>query len=163
MLQFYINDANILIDLCDLDIIEEFLKLDMQLCTTDFVMAELEEKQKRLFGDKLVVLTTKPESFAEIILLSESHSALSFEDCTIWFHTIQKDGVMITSDKPLRNAAKAKGTNVRGILHLFDEMKKQNCMSMQKCISKLEQLKTINPRAPRDLIDQLIANWLKNK
>lgn len=163
MVQIYINDANILIDLCDLDIIEEFLALDFELCTTDFVMAELEERQKRLFQDKLVVLSTEPGSFAEIVVLVENHSSLSFEDCTIWYHAIQKNGVMITSDKPLRKAAEAKGTSVRGILHLFDEMKIQNCMPLQKCISKLEELKLINPRAPKNLIDQLIANWLKIK
>lgn len=162
MVKIYINDANILIDLCDLDLIDEFLKLDMQLCTTDFVMAELEDRQKGLFGDKLLILSTEPESFTEIVLLVESHSALSFEDCTVWFHAIQQNAVMVTSDKPLRKAAEQKGTSVKGILHLFEEMKKQNCMSLQKSISKLEELKTINPRAPKNLIDQLIANWLQN-
>lgn len=41
-----INDANILIDIVKLDIVEAFLSLNFDLHTTDFVFAELNADQQ---------------------------------------------------------------------------------------------------------------------
>lgn len=43
-----INDANILIDLVQLDLMNEFIQLKLDLKTTDFVYEELNDEQKKL-------------------------------------------------------------------------------------------------------------------
>lgn len=161
MTQIYVNDANILIDLCNLEIVPEFLALGFDLCTTDFVLAELDEEQAMLFRGKLTEISTSESEMLDVIILKESHSALSFEDCTAWFHASSRQGVLVTSDKALRNAAANSGTIVKGILHLFDQMRIQNCMTLEKCIVKLQELIIINPRAPKKLIQNLIEEWQK--
>lgn len=42
-MKLLINDANILIDIVKLEIVEAFFALDFDLHTTDFVLAELKE------------------------------------------------------------------------------------------------------------------------
>ena len=45
-MKLLINDANILIDIVKLDIVEAFLSLDFNLHTTDFVFSELKKSQQ---------------------------------------------------------------------------------------------------------------------
>ena len=50
--EIVINDANIFIDLINIDLLEKFLKLDLSFQTTDFVIKELNDtddiKQKKI-------------------------------------------------------------------------------------------------------------------
>ena len=142
--QIYINDANILIDLCNLDIVFEFLALNFELCTTDFILAELEEEQAEKFREKLTIYTSDATVLIEINALFIQHKGLSFEDCSVWHFANKMNGTLVTSDNTLRKKATKNGVNVKGILHLFEEMKNQECMSVEKCIQKLEELKNNN-------------------
>lgn len=45
-MKLLINDANILIDIVKLDLVNAFLSLDFDLHTTDFVFAELNVQQQ---------------------------------------------------------------------------------------------------------------------
>lgn len=159
MTEIYINDANVLIDLCNLDIVEEFLALDYQLCTTDFIIAELDEEQALKFKDNLKIYTSDANALLEINTLFTQHNGLSFEDCSVWYFAHKMSGILLTSDMALRKKAAKGGVNVKGILHLFEEMKNQKCMPLAKCISKLEALKIENPWAPMILIDELIVKF----
>ena len=156
MTQIYINDANILIDLCTLDIVEEFLALNFELCTTDFIIAELDDHQAERFVDNLKIYTSDANILLEINELFSQHNGLSFEDCSVWYFANKSNGILLTSDMALRKKAARNGVNVKGILHLFEEMKNQKCMTIEKCTSKLEELKIQNSWAPVKLIDELI-------
>ncbi len=62
-MKIVINDANILIDLVKLELIEAFSKLEFDLHTTDFVLEELNDDQKTPIlnlnnGKKLTVIET---------------------------------------------------------------------------------------------------------
>jgi rRNA-processing protein FCF1 len=79
-MEIIINDANILIDLIKLDLIEEFIKLEFELKTTDFVYEELYEKQRESIQEfidtnKLEIITTeKEEDFNGISQLLEKNN-----------------------------------------------------------------------------------------
>ena len=45
-MKIFINDANVLIDLVELDLVSEFASLPYELHTTDFVLNEINEEQK---------------------------------------------------------------------------------------------------------------------
>lgn len=162
MSQLYINDANVLIDLCDLNIVSEFLSLDnIVLCTTDFVMAEIDDYQAKLFLGKIIVIKSENEEIKEISDLMIKNNGLSIQDCSVWYYADKRKGTLVTSDSKLRKLAGKSGTQVKGILHIFELMKEQKCLSLTKCIEKLEELKKINPRSPNKLIDELIEKWNK--
>lgn len=62
-MKIVINDANILIDLVKLELVDAFSELDFDLHTTDFVLEELNDEQKTPIinlnnGKKLQVIET---------------------------------------------------------------------------------------------------------
>lgn len=46
-MKIHINDANILMDIVQLDLASVFLELNFELYTTDFVFAEIEPEQQK--------------------------------------------------------------------------------------------------------------------
>ena len=49
-MKILINDANILIDLIELELLQEFSLLEFEMCTTDFILAEIEDTQEALIA-----------------------------------------------------------------------------------------------------------------
>ena len=91
--------------------------------------------------------------------MKEQHPGLSFEDCSVWHHARLSGGVLVTGDGLLRKKARVEGIEVRGIIFLITELKTQNILGIQDCISLLDELKQINPRLPIQEIENLIYNW----
>ncbi|MFM2250109.1 MAG: hypothetical protein RLZZ358_1036 [Bacteroidota bacterium] len=91
--------------------------------------------------------------------MKEQHPGLSFEDCSVWYHARLSGGVLVTGDGLLRKKARVEGIEVRGIIFLITELKTQNILGIQDCLSLLNQLKQINPRLPIQEIENLIYKW----
>ena len=70
-----INDANILIDIVKLDIVEAFLSLNFDLHTTDFVFAELNADQQESIrsGRLKIIQTENQQDFDAIMNLVIAH------------------------------------------------------------------------------------------
>ena len=49
-----INDANILIDLADLDMLDYFTQLEFEFMTTDFIIEEIEDETQKSKVDNLI-------------------------------------------------------------------------------------------------------------
>lgn len=90
-MKIVINDANILIDLAKLDLLELFSLLNFELHTTDFVYEELNEEQKSPVSSLLkegrlnIIETIDSKDFKGINALLNSSNGLSFEDCSVWY------------------------------------------------------------------------------
>ena len=88
-MKIIINDANILIDLVHLGLMNEFIQLNLELKTTDFVFEELNDDQKIIIqgylnsSDIEVIATEEEEDFQSITAILENSSGLSFEDCSV--------------------------------------------------------------------------------
>lgn len=159
-MKLHINDANILIDIVQLDLVEAFLALDFEMYTTDFVFEELESFQKEvLISKKLIILKTDENELLHILELSTLHNGLSFEDCSVWYYAQKMNGVLITGDGRLRAKAKASGIEVKGIIYIIEEIKNQNIIEKLICVEKLEALKILNNRLPIAEIDKRIELW----
>ncbi len=160
-MKLLINDANILIDIVKLGLSDAFLSLAFDLHTTDFVFAELNDQQQQsILSDKLKIIKTESQQdFESITYLQHNHPGLSFEDCSVWHYTKKLKGTLITGDGALRKKGIQAGLNVKGILFIFEEIKNQNILTTSVCISKIEELKTINERLPKHEIDKRIWEW----
>ena len=164
-----INDANILIDLVHLDLMNEFIQLEIELKTTDFVFEELNEDQKIIIAsfidskDIELIITEKEEDFVSIATILENSSGLSFEDCSVWHYAHKLDGILLSGDGRLRKQASANGILVKGILYIFDQLLLNNLISFEYAIEKLEQLYEINPRLPISSKNERIINWSLHK
>ena len=159
-MKLHINDANILIDIVQLDLVDPFLALAFEMYTTDFVFEELESFQKEaLLSEKLIILKTNENELLHILELTTQHNGLSFEDCSVWYYAQKMEGVLITGDGKLRTKAKAAGIEVKGIIYIIEAIMKQNILEKLICIDKLEALKILNNRLPIVEIDRRIELW----
>ena len=164
-MKLLINDANILIDIVKLDIVEAFLSLNFDLHTTDFVFAELNDHQQATItsGRLKIIKTENQQDFDAILNLLIAHKGLSFEDCSVWHYTQKLKGTLITGDAILRKKVTKAGLDVKGIIFILEEIKNQNKLPVNICIEKLEALKAINDRLPINEIDKRIEDWTINQ
>ena len=164
-MRIVINDANILIDIAKLDLLEAFSNLNFDLYTTDFVYEELNEIQKSpistlLIKDHLTIIETEDiQDFQNITTLLENSNGLSLEDCSVWYYSSKMSGTLLTGDGKLRKRASEDGVEVRGVLFIFDELINQNLLSYNDAVDKMKQLKLLNNRLPKNEIDKRIESW----
>lgn len=165
-MKIVVNDANILIDLADLDLLTDFSKLNFELHTNnvivDYEIKKPEQKAKvyKLINvGKLKVEIVKTEDYTQINALKVNN--LSFQDCSIWFYAKQINGVLLTGDGNLRKAAKAAGTEVRGILFIFDQLVALGVITKTTAVDKIKILVENNSRLPKAEIDKRIKLWSK--
>lgn len=164
-----INDANILIDLVHLDLMNQFIMLELDLKTTDFVFEELNDNQKDIIKAYInskhieIITTENEEDFESITTILENSSGLSFEDCSVWHYANKLNVILLSGDGKLRKQAIANGISVKGILYIFDQLLVQEIISFEFAIIKLEQLYEINPRVPIQSKNERIASWSLGK
>ncbi len=163
-----INDANILIDLVHLDLMNVFIQLEVELKTTDFVYEELNNEQKALIqnfvetGSIEIIVTTEGEDFDRIAEILANSKGLSFEDCSVWHYAEKLNGILLSGDGRLRNQATASGISVRGILYIFDQLLLNGLLTFDLAIQKIEQLYELNPRLPLNAKSDRLASWNSN-
>lgn len=168
-MRIIINDANILIDLVHLNMMNDFIQLELDLKTTDFIFEELNDDQKEIINVYIesnqieLIITEEDEDFESITSILDNSSGLSFEDCSVWHYANKLNGILLSGDGKLRKQATANGVSVKGILYVFDQLLLKELISFDYAIEKIEELYKINPRLPIDAKDERILNWSDEK
>lgn len=164
-MKIIVNDANILIDLAKLDLIEKLSELGAVLHTNDFVLEEIEDDVQREKIDFFVsekIITVANTGSEEIIVISQmviENKGLSFEDCSIWHYTKKCKGLLLTGDKKLKSCVEKDGIEVRGIIYVLDELLHKNIISKETAIIKIKQLYRFNKWLPEKEIEARINKW----
>lgn len=164
-MQIVINDANILIDLVKLKLLEECSNLKFELFSTDFVLEELNQNQRILvdelvINNELTVIRTESDTdFIGISNLQTNSSGLSFEDCSVWYYSKVMNGTLLTGDSRLRKQARKDGVEVKGIIYIFDELLEQKVITYDIAIKKMKQLLQLNVRLPKEEINKRLLEW----
>lgn len=109
-----VNDANILIDLIKLQLLEAFFKIDWEFHSTNLIIEnELYEEQKEqllpyIESGKLIIQELDVEDMMQIMAIQAQKPQLSDKDCSA-LHCAQKlKASLVTSDNTLRRFAKTK-------------------------------------------------------
>ena len=164
-----ISDANVIFDLLSVHLLEAFFALPCEICTTDFVISEIEKPeqqkiiQKFIKVKKLGVASFDFDEFNEILhLQSNSKNNTSIADCSVWYYAKKVDGRLLTGDGKLRSAAEKDNVKVSGILYLFDNFVEYNILSPQEAAENLESLMNLNMRLPQGECESRIKFW-RNK
>src|SRR5690606_26339982 len=127
-MKIVINDANILIDLINLELEIPFFQLEqLELKTTDFVFEELHDGQKEILQQyiiqgRLIIIESEEEDLINISNILSTTNGLSFEDCSVWYFAKSQEGILLTGDGKLRRNSSADGVEVRGVLYIFDQL-----------------------------------------
>lgn len=168
MEKIVVNDTNVFIDLLDVGLLDKFFLLPWEIHTTDFVMLELlREGQKETVEaykneGKLNVADFDFDELMEINRLHElfkENTNVSLTDCSVWYYAKQNNYTLLTGDRKLRNSAVNEGVEVRGIIHVFDELVETGTIPSDIAAAKLALLKEINPRLPQAEIEKRLKMW----
>jgi len=162
-----VNDANVLIDLVKLDLIDQFFSLPMKFHTTDIILDELHHDQQEALKPHIEngtfkILSLTPDDLMEIYILQSQRRQLSIKDCSAIVCSRNINATLITSDNNLRNFATIQNVDVRGHLWVFDQMLFCGVISPLDAIQKLNHLiAVINPRLglPRLEVTNRLDNW----
>ena len=159
-----VNDANILIDLLKIDLLESFFQLQYEFHVTDLVAAEIQEDDITELDHFIANGSLRKKSFSfeelmQIQLLEVAHKRLSIADCSCLFHARKIFAKLLTGDSVLRKTAEQEQILVHGILWIFDELIKQEVVTREQAHKKLSYLMTKNPRLPAAECKKRLQKW----
>ncbi len=158
-----ITDANIFIDLFELELTTLLFELGLSIHTTQEVFLECDETQREALlnfaaNNQLHIHLLTDEQVKELEQLSFSRK-LSFSDKTILSLAYKEKDMVLTGDNLIRKWCIKNELEVHGILWCFEQFKEKELLTTSEAITKLEELRSINLWLPIDLCDELIRKW----
>jgi len=161
---FLVNDANILIDLLKLNLLDTFFQLDYDFQVTDLVLGEVREDNIEDLGRYLEasLLTTQGFTAAEIGEISALYTtfpSLSFADCSCIYLAEKLSATLLTGDGALRRIATERELPVHGILWVFDKMIESGLITTTGAREALLRLMEFNQRLPLRECKKRLQDW----
>jgi predicted nucleic acid-binding protein len=160
-----INDANLLIDLFEIGLIDSFFQLNLEFHTTSLIIGELDQDQQshlkqfieteRLKIREISILDI--ETFKDLPVQTRK---LSIPDLSLYFYAIElKECMILTGDNRLRKEAEKIGFEVHGVLWVFEELVDKGNLSKTTAVKKLEELIKVNLWLPIRDCEKLIESF----
>lgn len=161
--QIVIKDACILFDLIDLELLEQFYCLELIVITTSQVLGEIVNDDQMEKINRFIELNKlEIDQFGDFELIASitySNPGLSFSDASVIEVAARRNAHILSSDKSLRNESTRRNIVVRGMLWVLEELFLQEIIDQSILVEKLEAYPTINPRAPKKEIENLLNKY----
>ena len=161
-----INDANLFIDLFEIDLIDSFFQLNLEFHTTSMIISALDPPQQTYIQKFVEIgkLKIREISIAEIETFKDlpvQTKKLSINDLSLYFYAFElKECMVLTGDNRLRKEAEKIGFGVHGVLWVFEEIVNRNILEKQIAVQKLEELMKVNLWLPVKECEKLIEVWI---
>lgn len=159
-----IQDANIIIDLIAAEIFEEFFRLDLEVVTTSLVLDEIIDEHQRFLCecsiDQNQLKVQEITTFEFLQLRSMNLTGLTVQDRSVLKLAKERNAILLTGDRKLRNVAQSQKIKVCGILWIFDALVAQSVLSKEEASTKLKVLKNSNVRLPVNEVDKRLMAWI---
>ena len=167
-MEIVVNDTQVLIDMCDADLLGLVERCSIKFHTVDYVMAELHRSPyKRPEIDQMVkdgILAvhsfSDKENFDLVAYYGKiaTQTNLSLTDCAVLKYSKDNGYRLLTGDKKLRNHAEDEGVLVSGILYLVDKFVAEQLITGDVMANRLELLLKTNPRLPKTIFEERIKS-----
>jgi len=155
-------------DMMSIEILPDFFGLDFEICTTDFVVAEIkkieqaDQIQTFIRSKQLTVFKFTVEELEAVLNLKTTRNLRRITDKSVLWKALELKCTLLTGDKNLRNEAQEQGLEVRGSLWVIRILAEKDKIRATQAIQFLELLKSVNGSVPKEEIDKLISQ-LKSK
>ncbi len=165
-MRLIITDTNVLFDLIKIGALPEFFSLDLEICTTVFVIEEIKPPDQKdmveafIRAKKLTVFDFSGDDIEEVLNFNACHALKRLTDKSVLWKCHQLGCPMLTGDRKMKETAEEIGIEVHGSIWIIDELLKNDLITPEKAISLLEQLMFTNSRLPKNEIERRI-NKLK--
>lgn len=155
-MRLLITDANIFIDLANLNAIKWLFALPVEVHTSDVVWAEITAHHLAIQPFPLHIHEIEEAEMPALLELVQQHPQLGFADCSVLYLTAKLGGTCVTGDGALRKQVSNHGHEVRGILFIIEQFAQHKICTVNDCIDILHRLKQTNARLPLAEIDRML-------
>lgn len=155
MRRIAIQDANILIDLVKTGLFDHCMTLEYQFSSTDIVFDELYPDQQAIVAahiqtGRFIIIQIPPAELERILILNEEGPRLSIQDCSALYYSLEKNCILLTGDKRMREFAKKKAIEYYGMFWVLDQLLENSIITKVQALEFLEKLMLVNKRLPND-------------
>lgn len=157
-----VTDANIFIDLIQVDCLQFFFELGIELYTTHEVLEELYDEQKAVL-DKYVrtgKLRLEYGFLYEREIKASVSKKLASADKSVFYLAMELKAGILTGDNRLKSLGSGY-FEVHGILWIIQKFVDQKFLHAKEACQVLEQLKAFKSRLPEEECDKLLRRWGK--
>ena len=166
-MKIVIQDASVLIDMVDCDLLEAWFGLGFDLRTTSLIMREVSRNNQKIplqrYKDngQLGIESASGEILGEIAVLKTTMSSrLTIEDVSALFFAHRLGSILLTGDRRLREHAEAKGVETHGLLWVFDVLVNRGALLPPVAADRLEKLiERGTSRQPQHECELRIRRW----
>lgn len=164
-MRLVVTDTNVFIDLMSVDALEAFFALGLEVHTTGFVTNELNREQSALLlpyvGSGRLSLDRFTEDDIRAIDMMATRNQLHFTDRSVIRLAETLKAMILSGDGRLWKECKARRLEVHGTIWVVEQIWTKRLIRPVTCIERLDALKKINSRLPKDKIDALIERIRK--
>ena len=158
-------DANILIDLLQIDLFNAFFKLKWEVHVPPDVVDEVQEANsdqlaRAIQSREILLPIFTPEELFHIQDYKAKYQPLSIQDCSCLFLAENLSAILLTGERKLKTVATSShGINVHGVLWIFERPRRKKIITRRKAHAGLSQLITLNNRLPKSECERLLKRW----
>lgn len=158
-----VTDANIFIDLIEIEIFHFLFDLGLEIHTTKAVYDQLIPEQQAIVEPfvQSKALIVYNFSFEELMAISviDFPPGLEVADQSIYYYATKIEAMLLSGDKRLRSFCESNAVEVRGVIWVFDNFVSKSVISKRVAASKLQLLMDINNRLPFEDCRKRISKW----
>lgn len=158
-------DANILIDLLQIDLFNAFLKLKCEMHVPPDVVDEVLEANsdqlaRAIRAREILLPVFTPKELFQVQEYKTLYQPLSIQDCSCLLLAEKLTAILLTGERKLKSIATSRhGIQVHGVLWVFERLIEQKIITPGKAKSRLTQLMTLNNRLPKIECERLLKCW----
>lgn len=166
-MKIVIQDASVLIDMADCDLLEAWFGLGFDLRTTSLIYHEVTRKNQKLKlqrymdNGQLGIVSASGDILTEIAVFKTSLSSrLTIQDASALYFASRLESILLTGDRLLREHAKAQGVETHGLLWVFDTLVARGALLPAVAADRLEKLiEKGASRQPQHECELRIRRW----
>ena len=160
-----VKDANVLIDLMDVDLLGLWFRIGIETHTTDLVIHEIKRPdQSRVISALVQAGNLKVHTLdAKGLIAVSARAALlrvSLADASAISLAEEKSAILLSGDRRVRAGGKELGLEVRGLLWVFDELVKRSLLLPADAASRLKRVLVAGARLPESECEERLRLWL---
>lgn len=166
-MKIVIQDASVLIDMADCDLLAAWFALGFDLRTTSLIYHEVTRKNQKLKlhrymdNGQLGIVPASGEVLTEIATFMTTLSTrLTIQDASALYFASKLGCILLTGDRLLREYAKAHDVETHGLLWVFDTLVARGALLPAVAADRLEKLmERGTSRQPQNECELRIRRW----
>lgn len=159
-----ISDANILIDVLDGGVIEQFFQLDFDYAVPDVLYHdEIKRQHPELIDYGLIIKELSEKAVDDALSLNTEHhkTGVSVIDCMALALARQEKCPLLTGDNALRQVSLGEGADVRGTIWIIGEMLEAELLTGNEAECAYRLMKENGSRLPWDETKAQVKKYIK--